>query len=75
MSIEQIAAKALALPSEDRALLANRLVESLDPAEDDRIRQVWGAEARCRRDEVRSGQVRAIPGEQALAQVRRARCR
>jgi hypothetical protein len=72
MTIEQIAQEALALPSEARALLADRLVESLDPAEDANIRQLWVSEARRRRDEVRKGQVRTIPGEEALAQVRRA---
>ena len=34
LTVEQIAEEALALPSEARALLADRLVESLDPTED-----------------------------------------
>lgn len=75
MKIEQIAEEALALPSEARALLADRLVESLDPAEDAYIRQLWAAEGRRRRDEIRSGQVKTIPGEEALARVRRSRQR
>ena len=72
LTVEQIAEEALALPSEARALLADRLVESLDPAEDGRIHQLWAAEALRRRNEVRSGQVRTIPGDEALARVRRA---
>jgi hypothetical protein len=36
-TIDQIAEEALALPSEARALLADRLVESLDAAEANRI--------------------------------------
>ena len=32
MTVEQIAEEALALPSESRALLADKLVESLDTA-------------------------------------------
>ena len=72
MTVEQIVEKALGLPSEARALLADRLVESLDPAEDGYVRQLWVAEALRRRDEVRSGRVQAIPADQALAQVRRA---
>jgi putative addiction module component (TIGR02574 family) len=72
MTVEQIVDEALGLPSEARALLADRLVESLDPAEDGYVRQLWVAEALRRRDEVRSGRVQAIPAEQALAQVRRA---
>ena len=71
MTIEQIAAEALTLPSEERALLADRLVESLDAAEVNRIDRVWATEAKRRRDEVRSSSVRTIPGDEALARVRR----
>ena len=45
LTIEQITEEALALPSEARALLADRLVESLDPAEDGYIQQLWADEA------------------------------
>ena len=69
---EQIAQAALELPSEARALLADRLVESLDPSEDGQLRKLWGKEVRRRRDDVRSGKVRTIPGEEALKRVRRA---
>jgi putative addiction module component (TIGR02574 family) len=72
MTVEQIAEEALALPSEARALLADRLVESLDPTEDGYIRQLWAAEALRRRDDVRSGRVKTISGDEALARVRRA---
>ncbi len=72
LTVEQIAEEALSLPSEARALLADRLVESLDPAEDESIRQLWVAEACRRRDDVRSGRVQTIPGDDALAQVRKA---
>jgi hypothetical protein len=71
MTVEQIVNEALGLPSEARALLADRLVESLDPAEDAHIRQLWMAEAIRRRDEVRTGQVQTVPGEEGLAEVRR----
>lgn len=71
-SIEQIIEGALALPDEARALLADRLVESLDPAEASRVHDLWVVEARRRIEDVRSGRVQTIPGEEALAQVRRA---
>jgi len=70
LTVEQIAEEALSLPSEARALLADRLVESLDPAEDGYIHQLWAAEACRRRDDVRSGSVKTIPGDVALAEVR-----
>ncbi len=72
MSVEQIADEALALPSEARALLADRLVESLDPAEDGYIRQLWMREAKRRVDEVRRGEVQTVTAEQAFAEVRQA---
>jgi putative addiction module component (TIGR02574 family) len=72
VSIEQIIEGALALPNEARALLADRLAESLDPAEDERIHALWAAEARRRVEDVRSGRIQTIPGEEALARVRRA---
>lgn len=71
LTIEQLAKEALALPSEARALLADRLVESLDPAEDGYIQQLWADEARRRRDDVRAGRVKTIPGDEALQRVRR----
>lgn len=72
ITVEQITEEVLALPSEARALLADRLVESLDPAEDGYIRQIWMREARQRIEEVRNGTVPTIPGEEALAQVKQA---
>ena len=71
MTIDQIEKEALALSSEARALLADRLVESLDAADASRIDQLWAVEAKRRRDEVRHGLVKTIPGDEALARVRR----
>ena len=71
MTIDQLAEEALSLSSEARALLADRIVESLDGSELSHIDRVWLSEAKRRRDEVRSGRVSTIPGEEALSRVRR----
>ena len=71
MTIDQIEREALALPSEERARLADRLVESLTAAEVNRIDELWTAEAKRRRDEVRQGRVKTISGPERLARVRR----
>jgi putative addiction module component (TIGR02574 family) len=71
MKIEEIAEEALALPSEARALLADRLVESLDPAEDGTLHELWAAEAHRRLEDLRSGEVRSIPGEEAVEALRK----
>lgn len=64
--------EALTLPSEARALVADRLVESLDPFENGYVRQLGVTEALRRRDEVRRGQVQTVPAEEGLAKVREA---
>jgi putative addiction module component (TIGR02574 family) len=72
MTIEQITKEALSLPSQARAILADQLVESLDPSEEGPFREVWVAEALRRRDEVRSGTVKTISREEGMKRVRRA---
>ena len=71
-TVEQLAKQAMTLPTESRARLADLLVESLDAEELGRIDQMWIAEAKRRRDEVRAGRVETIPGEEALRMVRNA---
>ena len=69
-TVEQLAEQAMNLSVESRARLADLLVESLDTAELGRVEQLWIAEAKRRRDEVRSGKVQTIPGPEALRKVR-----
>jgi putative addiction module component (TIGR02574 family) len=71
LTLEQLAQEAMKLPINSRAALADQIVESLDLAEPDEIRRLWVAEALRRRDEVRSGQIKPIPGEQVIEEVRR----
>ena len=70
ISIEQIAEAALSLPSDARALLADRLVESLDPLTDQDVRSAWAAEALRRLDDLRTGRVAGVPANEALLQAR-----
>lgn len=71
LNLEQITEGALALPSEARALLADRLVESLDPADDGQLHSLWASEAQRRLLEVRESRVQAVPGPEGLDRVRR----
>jgi Putative addiction module component len=68
--VENLTEEALALPADARALLADRLVESLDPLTDDAVRALWTAEAIRRRDEVRAGTVETIDGDIAADRIR-----
>jgi Putative addiction module component len=70
-SIEQLTEELMALPSLSRALLAEKLVESLEFDTDPTVQAAWIDEAKQRRDQIRNGSVQPIPGEEALAQVRR----
>lgn len=70
--LEQLTREALGLPAESRARLAEQLVESLSDAEMGEIGKLWAAEAVRRRDEIRSGRVKPVDGEQVMAEVRRA---
>ena len=70
MTVASITEAVLSLPREARALLADRLVESLDPLSNPDVREEWSAEALRRLESVRSGRVRTIPAEVALARVR-----
>ncbi len=70
LTIDQITTEAMQLSVSSRAELAEKLVESLDFTEDDDIQRAWATEAIRRRDDVRSGRVQTIPGEQVLAEVR-----
>lgn len=69
-SLEELTEELLSLPSASRALLAERLVESLEFDTDSTIQAAWTAEAKRRRDEVSDGSIQTIAGEDALAQVR-----
>lgn len=71
LSIEQLMKEVLSLPSESRAFLAQKLVESLEFDINPIVESVWTVEAKRRREEIRSGTIEPIPGEEALAQVRR----
>lgn len=71
LTLEQLTEAAMQLPVAARILLADKLVESLDFEELDEIQKLWTAEAIRRRDEIRSGQLQAVPGEKVLEEARR----
>jgi Putative addiction module component len=71
LSVEnRLTAEILSLPSASRAILADKLIESLEFDIDTSIKSAWSTSALKRRDEVRDGSVRVISGDDALAQVR-----
>lgn len=71
LTLDQITEEAIKLPADARALLADKLVQSLESEDADELQRLWSAEAIRRRDEIRSGHVQPIPGEQVIEEVRR----
>jgi putative addiction module component (TIGR02574 family) len=69
-TVEELAAQALTLSSESRARLADILVESLADDESPTISQAWMSVAKRRLEEIETGAVQPIPGEEALKRVR-----
>ncbi len=55
----------------ERAELADFLVESLESSEPDDVQRLWIETAAKRLSEIRSGQVKTIPGEEVMAEARR----
>ena len=60
----------LALPASTRALLARDLMDSLDSPPDIAAEQAWLELAEQRLEELKSGQVKPVPGPEVLERVR-----
>jgi putative addiction module component (TIGR02574 family) len=69
--VSELLEKAMALSSQERGMLIDRLVESLDdePGEEG-VEAAWDEEIKRRVEDIRSGRVKTIPGEQVLARIR-----
>ena len=70
MKPKELIAEAISLPVEERAIVVDSILRSFNSPEDDIDRQ-WIAEAEHRLNEVHTGRVKAIPGDQVFAQIRK----
>ena len=66
---DTLLADALLLPDAERADLATRLIESLDPGVDDDAESAWDAEIRDRLDDLDAGRVRPVPWREARRMI------
>ena len=60
--------EAISLPLEERSLLVDSLLQSMNPLSKEND-QKWALEAKKRLEELRSGKVKAIPGEEVFKKV------
>lgn len=72
MKIKDLIHEAEALPVEERALVVDSLLRSLNPPES-RIDEKWAAVATKRLKEVSSGAIESVPGEEVFAKIWRER--
>ena len=70
--LEDIAKSALALPADLRAILVDRLLESLvtKTLTQEEIDAAWVKEAECRSRDIDEEKVTPIPGEEVMARLR-----
>ena len=68
MNTKELIDKAASLPVEERALMIDSLLRSLNQPESE-IDKKWAAEAKRRLNELRSGIVDAVPGQKVFDKV------
>ncbi|MCJ7617843.1 MAG: addiction module protein [Desulfobacterales bacterium] len=61
----------LSLPCEDRIYLVDKLLGSLNSPSCEEIDRLWAEEAEKRIDELDTGKVQTIPGEQVFVEIRK----
>ncbi|PMR72846.1 addiction module protein [Billgrantia endophytica] len=70
MDLQKIEDEALHLPKEERAQLIQRLVLSLESPSEEELRSDWLLETRRRAEELDSGSVQAVPGDDVMRKAR-----
>ena len=65
----EIIHEAESLPVEERTVVVDSLLRSLNPPDPEIDRQ-WAAVAKRRLDELRSGRMKPVPGEEVFAKIR-----
>jgi putative addiction module component (TIGR02574 family) len=68
--LDKLEATLLALPMEERARLAERLISSLDETAD-QVDAAWRAEVERRIDSYERGEVELVDANEALAEIQR----
>jgi len=67
----KLADKLLSLPCEDRIYLVDKLLISLNAPSKEEVDKAWAEESERRIDEIESGNVQTIPGEQVFREIRK----
>jgi len=68
MKTKDLIAEAISLPIEERAIVVDSILKSLNPP-DTIIDRKWANIAKKRFSELRSGQVQAVPGDEVFNKI------
>jgi len=68
--LEELTTRAMALPAESRAELAEILIQSLEEKDEGEIRSAWLVEIHRRDQEIRAGEAVTKPADQVLREAR-----
>jgi putative addiction module component (TIGR02574 family) len=68
--VKEIIEEAASLPVEERVVVIDSLLQTINPPLAE-VQAEWIGVAKRRLTELRSGQVKAIPGNEAFARIRR----
>ena len=66
---KRLAEQVLSLPCEDRIYVVDRLLESLNAPSREEINRLWAEESERRIDELDSGKVAPVPGDQVFTEI------
>ncbi len=69
--VSEIVEEARQLPYGERAELIEQLIADTAKDIDPKIEKAWGDTAMRRLEEIESGKVKLIPGEQVMAEIRK----
>jgi putative addiction module component (TIGR02574 family) len=70
MDLAQLETELLSLPSDARAALAQKLLDSLEDVSEAEFDRLWGDESARRAAEADSGKVKAVPADEVAQKVR-----
>ena len=70
-SFDDVRSAAMSLPKEDRAKLAEQLLDSVDALSDEEFDAAWADEAEKRARDVREGKSITVPGEVVESKIRK----
>jgi len=68
METKKLIEEVISLPVEERALIADSILRSLNPAESD-IDKKWIEMAKKRLKELKSGKIKAVPGDEVFNKI------